>query len=203
MATESVTAQTLRFLQTENARLQEENDRLRQEVLSLRGYIAALDALQRAAQNISSETDLEQLLDTILYSALEVVNAADGSLLLLDLDTDELVFVVVHGQIESELCGYRIGGDEGLAGWVAAHGEPLIVNEPRRDPRFLSRIDELFGFETKSIICVPLVVGDRALGVVEILNKFSQEPFNEADLDLLTVLANIAATALDKIASAS
>ena len=195
----ATTTQTLRLLQRENTDLKEENERLQEEVLALREYLRGLRALQQDAQAITSARDLELFLSKVLYTALKAMDAADGSLMLVDYDTDELVFAVVKGRIQSELQGYRMPKTTGVAGWVATHAEPLIVNRPRLDDRFYSRIDETFSFKTTSLICVPLLGQDKVIGVIEVLNKFSQQAFNEVDLDLLTILAHIAAEAIERI----
>jgi len=195
----SSTTQTLRLLQRENIGLKEENERLHEESLALREYLRGLRALQQDAQAITSEQDLELFLSKVLYTALKAMDAADGSLLLVDHDTDELVFAMVKGMLQSKLRGYRFPKTVGVAGWVATHAEPLIVGHPRLDDRFYPRIDETFDFETTSLICAPLLGPDRVVGVIEVLNKFSQRAFNEGDLDLLIILAHIAAKAIERM----
>jgi GAF domain-containing protein len=170
-------------------------------VLALREYLRGLQALQQDAQAITSAQDLELFLGKVLYTALKAMDAADSSLLLVDHDTDELVFAVVKGTLQSKLRGYRISKATGVAGWVATHAEPLIVDRPWLDDRFYSRVDETFGFQTTSLICAPLLGQDKVIGVIEVLNKFSQQAFNEVDLDLLTILAHIAAEAIERIES--
>ncbi|MGQ9626361.1 MAG: GAF domain-containing protein [Anaerolineae bacterium] len=193
------TSQTLRFLQQENRRLQEENTALRKEVQTLQEYMKSLRALYQASLTLSSESDLISLLNKILYAALNVLDASDGSLLLLDEEKGELVFASVLGAVSSSLPKYRIPKNMGVAGWVASNAEPLIVNSPRFDPRFSPHVDETFNFRTNSLICVPLIADERVIGVVEVLNKFSGEEFNENDLNLLTFLAHIAAIAIRKV----
>jgi len=189
----------LRFLQSENRRLREENESLREEVLALREYMKALRTLHQATQTFTAEQQLEPLLARIMYAALRVMDAADGSLALLDESTGQLVFAVVLGELKSSLQGYRIDKGMGIAGWVAAHGEPVIVNNAHQDRRFSSFVDDSFGFRTNSLICVPLIVQGRVIGVIEVLNKFSGEPFTDTDLDLLTILASMAAVAIGKV----
>ena len=196
---DSTTTQTLRLLQRENIDLKEENERLQEEVLALREYLRGLRALQQDAQTINSGQDLELFLSKVLYTALKAMDAADGSLLLVDHDTSELVFAMVKGMLRSELRGYRFPKTAGVAGWVATHAEPLIVDRPRLDDRFYFHVDEAFGFETTSLICAPLLGPDKVIGVIEVLNKFSQQAFNEVDLDLLTILAHIAAEAIERM----
>ncbi len=189
--------QTFKFLQQENQRLLEENRMLREEIVTLRGYLDGLRALQRAAETITTEEDPRALLDKILYHALTVIDAMDGSILLLDEEQNELVFGVVHGELGHVLPGQRIPADMGIAGWVATHREPQIVNNVRADQRFSPYIDETFHFETYSLLCVPMISRGRVLGVIEVLNKFNQQDFNQTDCDLLSTLAYIAATAID------
>jgi len=194
-----MSSSTLRFVQQENSRLKEENEALRSENVALKGYVKALEELQRATQEIVSEENLFDLLDKILYSAMNVLKAENGSLLLLDEDTSELVFALVHGDIQQELRGYRIPGNEGIAGWVASQAEPLIVNNPRQDRRFSSHIDTRFDFSTRSIICVPMMTRDKMVGVIELLNKQDNEAFIETDTNLLSILAQVAAAALEEM----
>ncbi|MBE7470382.1 MAG: hypothetical protein DPW09_32105 [Anaerolineae bacterium] len=188
----------LRFLQQENARLQEENKALREDSLAFRHYMEALKDLYRATQQITSEENLFALLDQILYNALSVLRAEDGSLLLLDEETNELAFVLVHGDIRNELRGYRIKADTGIAGWVARQREPLIVNNPRQDGRFSLDIDEEFSFVTRSILCVPMMARGKLIGVIELLNKRDDE-FTEADATMLLILGQVAAIALEEM----
>ena len=193
--------QLIRFLQQENARLQDENKSLQEKNQDLHHYINALEDLHWAAQRITSEENLIDLLDQILHHAMAVISAEDGSLLLLDEETDELVFAVVHGDIRGQLRGYRIGGDIGIAGWVATEGEALIVNNPRQDWRFSPQIDEAFGFVTRSILCVPMITRGKLVGVIELLNKYNGTEFTEPDATLLSILGHVAATALDDMRS--
>jgi GAF domain-containing protein len=195
------TPQLIRFLQQENARLQDENKALQEKNQDLHHYINTLEDLHWAAQRITSEENLLDLLDQILYHAMSVISAEDGSLLLLDEETDELVFAVVHGDIRGQLRGYRIGGDIGIAGWVATEGEALIVNSPRQDWRFSPQIDEAFGFVTRSILCVPMITRGKLVGVIELLNKYNGTEFTEPDATLLSILGHVAATALDDMRS--
>jgi GAF domain-containing protein len=194
-------AQLVRFLQQENARLQEENRILQEQNRALHRYMDALQDLYLATQRITSEKNLLDLLDEILYDAMVVLRAEDGSLLLVDEETDELVFAVVHGDIRGELRGYRIGGDIGIAGWVATEGEPAIVDHPSQDWRFSPQIDEAFGFVTRSILCVPMLTRGKLVGVIELLNKYNGNKFIETDATLLSILAHVAATALDDMRS--
>jgi sigma-B regulation protein RsbU (phosphoserine phosphatase) len=185
------------FLRT----IQQENAELREEVAYLRDYVSSLQELQRAAQRLLSEKDIMTLLDKTLYYALTVLDAQDGALLVRDEETNELVFVLVQGRVREALPGYRIASNEGIAGWVAENREPVIVNNVRGDPRFSPRVDQSFEFETRKLVCVPLIARDKVLGVIEVLNKSGGQDFAEADMNLLSLLALIAAMALDDLTS--
>lgn len=188
----------LRSLQLEVSRLRDENRLLREEVAFLHSAIRALSALQDVIQRLTPDMNLIGLLDDLLASALAVVGAHDGSLLLLDEDTGELAFAVVHGEARERLVGYRLAPGHGIAGWVAQHKTPQIVPDARGDPRFDPSVDETFGFQTRSIACVPLLEGGRVLGVIEAVNKTSDRPFTAVDNDLLLVVAQLAAIAIQR-----
>jgi GAF domain-containing protein len=191
----------LRFLQQENARLQDQNKTLREENMALRRYMEALKDLYRANEQIISEENLLHLLDQILYNAMSVLGAEDGSLLLWDEETRELVFVLVHGDVRHELRGYRMKDDVGIAGWVATNHEALIVNNPRQDRRFSLEVDKTFGFTTRSLLCVPMIARGKLIGVIELLNKRDGAEFIDADTSLLAILGHVAAIALAEMQS--
>ncbi len=194
--------ETIRFLQQENIRLQKENQDLNQEVMVLRDVVDALRALQEITTGIDVNTNVVHLLDRILQSALTSISATDGSLLLADDDTHELAFVVVFGKVRESLMGHRIPIGTGIAGWVAEHAEPVIIQNVRQDARFSGQVDQSFKFQTKSMVCVPIVYGDKVLGVIQALNKANGAEFRRNDLALLGVVAQLAATAISKAESA-
>jgi len=201
MATEDT--QFVRFLQQECAQLKEENRRLSDEVRALRRYVGALREFQKAIHRFTPEQDVLALLDETLEFALALLDASDGSLMLVDEETDELVFVLVRGIRREALPGFRFSRRRGIAGWVAENAEPAIVNNVRADPRFMADVDERFAFETHSMVAVPLVARGRVLGVIEVINKRTGEVFTEEDASLLSILATLAASALDYATSAA
>ena len=187
-----------RFVQQENKRLHQENAVLRQEVETLQGVLDALRALQEVSISIDANINILSLLDRILASALAVIGSNDGSLLLVDNDTDELVFVVVHGSVGEKLVNHRIPLGQGIAGWVAKNGRSVIIPNVRADPRFSATVDQNFGFNTRSLLCVPINLVNRTMGVIQAVNKSDGEEFNRSDLNLLGVVAQLAATALSR-----
>lgn len=190
------TRDPVRFLQLEVARLTEENRELKDELILLRSSMRALCAFQDIIQRLTPTTDVLILLDDLLASALTVVGASDGSLLLLDDSSEELVFAVVQGEARDRLAGYRLPPGKGIAGWVAENQRPLVVDNVRQDPRFYPDVDEAFGFQTRSLAAVPLLDHDRMLGVLEAVNKTYDREFTDDDHDLLMVAAYLASVAL-------
>ena len=189
----------LRFVQLQNVQLKADNEALEFEVGMLREVLDALRALQEVAANVTEQTNVMGLLDRILESALASIGAKGGSLLLVDEETDELVFVVVFGDIREMLAGHRIALGEGIAGWVAANREAVMADDVHFDPRFSPAVDRDFDFRTHSMLCVPIIYADNVLGVIQALNKLDGEEFNEGDLALLGVVAQLAGAAITNI----
>ncbi len=199
MTTDKSNASAIRFLQEENLRLKNEHEELKAQLANWREYVRALDQLQGAGNAVQSESDLLTFLGQVVEAAVQTSHTSDGSLLLIDSDTDELVFVQVRGSISATLPGYRLQKGEGIAGWVAEHGTGQLVNDTYGDPRFQARVDERFQFITRNLIAVPIKGRKGVLGVVEVLNKLGDQGFSTQDLNMMTVLANMAAPAIESL----
>jgi signal transduction histidine kinase len=171
-------------------------EELRRDYQLAQERIAALTVLQNVARNLTSELDLNKLLREIVRSAVRVLKASDGSLLLWDEATNELVFAVTEGGVGEALEGRRMPADKGIAGWVLTHRQPDIVHEVRSDERFYRAIDESLGYHTSSLAAVPMITKGQGIGVLEVLNKESGERFDENDRDILYALAGQAAIAI-------
>ena len=124
-------------------------------------------------------------------------SASAGSLLLLDRSTNELVFQVIEGGGGVALEGTRMPADKGIAGWVASHREPLIVDDVNRDDRHYRDIAKDSDFTTTSLLCVPMIARGQVIGVLQVLNKKPGKYFNTADQELLTTFAAQSAVAIE------
>ena len=185
-------SETQRFHE-ELSRLEEENRFLGNELMSLRHFVRSLQDLADASRRRAGPEDTMALLRQILKSSLDAINAEDGSLMILDEDTGDLVFVLAMGRVPQEqIFGFRVPRGRGIAGWVVENQEPTIVDDVRKDDRFFSSVDDHFGFETHTVLCSPIVGGGRVLGVVEILNKVKGHTFTVDDLTLVTLLCRFA-----------
>jgi len=158
--------------------------------------VEELEALIEAAGRVSSTLELDALLLTIIQLAQQMTRAEASSLLLLEPATGELVFHIALGEKGEEVRKFRLKVGEGIAGWVVEHGEPLLVPNAQEDPRFRRDISEQIEFPTRSILCVPLKVGPKTIGAIEVINSIGRESFDEHDLRRLSMLAQQAALAV-------
>jgi signal transduction protein with GAF and PtsI domain len=186
-------------VQRENARLQTENERLQEELKSLREFVQVLNDLSERAKVATNDEALMPMLEATFGKALGLLNAPDGSLMLLDEDTQELVFILVRGSLASDLKGFRVSANEGIAGWVIKHQEAALVRDVRRDPRFSEAVDAAFKFRTQSIAAAPLIGDGKVYGLIEALNQPGDEPFSDSDLGLLRLLCRFAGEMLGDV----
>ena len=122
---------------------------------------------------------------------------ADGSsLLLLDRKDGNLSFYIVLGEKAEQLRNITLAQGEGIAGYVAATGVPMVVSDVTREHHFSQRVDQATGFKTRSIACVPLRVRDELKGVIEVVSK-RVGSFSDKDLDMLTAIAGPVAIMID------
>lgn len=159
--------------------------------------LSKLGLLYEVGQAMASTFDLNKLLNNTLQLTTSVIHAAASALMLIDEQSNELVFEVTHGTEEVVVPRKRIGLDEGIAGWVAIHGQPVIVNDVSKDSRFSQKADARTGSPTRSIAAVPLQIKGKTIGVLEVLNKLSTDGFDEEDLSLMLTLATQAAIAIE------
>jgi GAF domain-containing protein len=148
-----------------------------------------------AAAALGSEERFRELLRSIVEVARAIFAAKASSVLLLDEATNELVFEAVVGEGEDDLVGKRFPAGTGVAGWVLATRTPLVIEDVRRDPRFAQDVAEGTGYVPEGLMAVPLLHDERALGVLEVLDR--QARFTLAEMELLGLFASQAAIALD------
>jgi len=154
-----------------------------------------LATLNRIARTITSSLNMDEVLQLTMQGIDEILDVEAGSLLLWDEAANELYFKVLLRGAENIAINYRLKPNEGIVGWVYQNRQPALVNDVTADPRFLSRIDQLTGFVTRSVLCAPLVVNGTAIGALEVLNK-QQGNFTPDDLELLTSMTASLAIAL-------
>jgi diguanylate cyclase (GGDEF)-like protein len=146
-----------------------------------------------------SAYDMETLLTAILGRIKAIIPARNWSLLLIDPTTGELYFAVVMGLPSEAVKDIRLQPGEGIAGTVAQTGEPIFIPEVDQDPRFTPRVDNLTGFDTRSIIALPLIVRGEVIGVFEVVNVKDEKFFREKYLPQLIIVADYVAIAVDNV----
>jgi hypothetical protein len=101
-----------------------------------------------------------------------------------------LSFVGATGSHGSRVMSILVPKGAGIAGFCVENGTSLIVLDPATDPRFLAVMDQITGFATRSLLCVPVIFGDRRFGCLEVLNAPVGTQFTRAHLELLEMLAD-------------
>jgi signal transduction histidine kinase len=156
-----------------------------------------LDTLNKVASVISSNLDLPELLKQITHTARLILHSSACTLMLIDHATAELVFSVPDGEFSDKLKEYRQPMGQGISGYVARAKEPIIVNDVTKDPRFSKTVDTNTGFITKALMCAPMVVRGKTIGVMQIINKEDNTLFNPNDMRILLTLAAQSAIAIE------
>lgn len=169
------------------------------EVELVRLQMAELATLLEVGKAISSTLDLNELLNKIMRMATQVMRCETSTVYLVDRHTNELYFHIIQGdaKIGSKLQEIRLPMGTGLAGWCAKENKPVIVPDTEKDPRFFRGADKKSGFVTRSMICVPMKLKDEVVGVLQVLNRTGDIPFNNHDVEILEAVANQAVSALD------
>ncbi len=163
------------------------------------GQVERILACIEFSKALVSAYDMETLLTAVLERIKVLIPASNWSLLLVDRQTDELFFAVCVGVDHELLQGVRLQMGEGIAGTVAQTKKPIIIPEDCDDDRVCRKVDNITGFETRSIIALPLLVRGEVVGVFEVVNVEDQVFFREKYLPLLEILADYVAIAVDNV----
>jgi GAF domain-containing protein len=155
-----------------------------------------------AAGVVGSEESFRALLGAIVEVARQIFGAKASSILLLDSDTDELVFEAVVGEGEDTLLGTRFAAGTGIAGWVLATRTPLVIEDVHSDPRWSRDVAEGTGYVPRGLMAAPLLHDEGALGVLSVLDRPEQTLFSLQEMELLGLFANQAAIAVDLLLKA-
>jgi len=158
--------------------------------------VAALKRIIEITGALNSTLNVDELLEMIMKSASELLNAETSSLLLLDEESGDLVIHVATGEPGERVERRHVPPGKGIAGAVLESGEPTVISDAKTDERFYGVMDQPTGFETKNMLALPLKVRDQSIGVVEVINKRDGE-WTDDDKDLAGALANQAAIAID------
>jgi signal transduction histidine kinase len=156
-----------------------------------------VERLLEVSRTLSSTLDLPRLLQSVVDGACELTGSEAASILLFDPQTNQLRFEASPGAQRQGLRKLGVPLEGSIAGWVYTHRQPLIVQDVDSDKRFYRGVDTALGFQTQSILGVPLVVKQQPLGVIEAVNKRQRGHYTEDDRAILEMLSAQAAIAIE------
>jgi signal transduction histidine kinase len=159
--------------------------------------LARYQRLIEISQQLNSTLDLNSLLKKIISAAKELTETEAASILLTDPATGDLRFEIASNINPQEMEDIIVPKGSGIAGWVAMHGEPRVIDDVTKEPTWSNRVDDTIEFQTRSILAVPLRTHSKVIGVLEGINKIGGERWDENDVNTLTTLASQAAIAIE------
>ncbi len=149
-------------------------------------------------KSIAASRSIKETLNQVMNHIGMIFTPYNWSLLLVNRKTGNLKFVIVVGEAADTLTGVELQKGKGITGWIADNALPIIIEDVKKDQRFDNSLDKMSGFETKSIIGVPLKTNGKVFGVIELINKLDGSQFTAHDLKILTTIADFAAIAIEK-----
>jgi len=159
--------------------------------------IERLELVIEISKQFSATLNINQLMDTILNKVTETLRAEACSFWMKNKQTQEVVCHVAVGPAKDQIEGLRLKSGTGIVGWVIDNKQNTVVFDASKDERFNTKVDEKTKFVTKSMLCVPLIVGDECVGALQLLNKKTANgQFDQQDLEMLELLAMNGAIAI-------
>ncbi len=171
--------------------------KLEKELAYLRSKVADLSTLIDTNIIINSTLDLDDLVHLVMKKAQFVMKAEASSVMLVNEQNGMLECEVALGEVGEQLKKIQLKIGEGIAGWVAEHGQPQIIPDVSTDSRFSAKADESTGFQTRSILAAPLNVKNKTIGVAEVINRVDGRAFNDDDLALFCTFCSQVAMAIE------
>jgi len=147
---------------------------------------------------LAKAKSVKEVLDIVMYQVGCIFQPLHWSILLKDPKTQDMVFSVVVGTNKEKLQGLKLPKGEGIAGHIMKTGESLIIEDVAKDKRFSIRVDKYSGFKTHSIIGTPLKTENKIFGVIELINRISDDNFTSQDLKILSSIGEYAAIAIER-----
>ena len=186
----------VQMLRRENENLKARNRQLETRLTRHQQAFRALNRMDETMRAMRSSFDIRKLINDLLALALHACDAENGSMILVDDETDELVFAEVIGETREQLLDLRIGIDTGIVGHVVKTQKAMLVTDVRNSSRWSAEVDQVIGFNTNALMCAPLCNNETTYGAIEVVNNISSEQFDENDLAILRVTARFVSQAL-------
>jgi diguanylate cyclase (GGDEF)-like protein len=162
--------------------------------------------LERVAADAAASIDPDQVARApnsvrhVLAEAVRVIPAQGAALLLFDPAGRNLVFSASRHLEAGTIDGLRMPADQGIAGWVARHRQPLLLEDASTDPRWNRSFEAATGFRPRGMLCVPVISKSALHGVIQVMNRLDGQPFDARQLGLVQILADHAAIAMENAA---
>ena len=160
-------------------------------------YRRELATILRSSALINSSLNMEQVLDNAMKWAEEFMGAEASTVYELEDRSNQLVVRLARGEKKKPVERITLKVGEGIAGTVVKTGKPMVIQDVSKEKKFTDKIDRLTGYRTKSAICVPLLLRDRPIGALQVINKKSGVPFNRSDLEILFAIAQQVSIAME------
>ena len=148
------------------------------------------------SRDLASTLDLDTLLNDIVRAAADITHAEAASILLYDDTARQLYFQVATNIDEPTMRGLVVPLEKSIAGWIVTNRQSLRIEDAHKDERFFSDVEQSIGYETKSLLGIPLITKNKVVGVLEVVNK-KRGKFTDPDESMLTVLGAQAAVAIE------
>ncbi|MDH3534344.1 MAG: GAF domain-containing protein, partial [Gammaproteobacteria bacterium] len=184
------------MLRRENELLKARNQKLEIRLTRHQQAFRALDRMDETMQAMRFSFDVGKLINDLLVLALHACDSENGSLILVDDDTNELVFAEVIGDTREHLLDHRIDIDTGIVGHVVKTRKAMLVTNVHASSRWSAEVDRVIGFNTNALMCAPLYSGNRIYGAIEVVNNLSSDDFDDNDLAILRVTGRFVSQAL-------
>ena len=149
------------------------------------------------SQRLNTTYNLRSLLETIISAAIELTDTQAASIMLIDSASGELRIEYASNIKPHEMERITIPMEGSIAGWIATHGEPRVINDVTQEPEHFNQVDDEIAFKTRSILGVPMRAHNKVIGVLEAINKLSSGSFRDEDIGILATLASQAAIAIE------
>ncbi|MEL6149849.1 MAG: GAF domain-containing sensor histidine kinase [Chloroflexota bacterium] len=149
------------------------------------------------SQKLNTTFDLRSLLGTIIKAAQELTNVEAASIMLIDPSSGELRFEAASNIKAHEMDRITVPMEGSIAGWIATHGEPRVINDASKTPEFYDDVDKEIAFKTRDLLGVPMRAHDKVIGVLEAINKVDGSAYTSEDIETLNTLAGQAAIAIE------
>jgi GAF domain-containing protein len=184
------------MLRRENELLKSRHQRTDARLVRHQQAFRALNRMDETMQAMRTRFNLKKLISDLLALALHACDSENGSLILIDDETGELVFAEVIGESRDRLLNLRIGAGSGIVGNVVATQQPMLVTDVKHSSEWSAEVDQVIGFNTNALMCAPLFSNERIYGAIEVVNNRSSDEFDDNDLAILRVTARFVSQAL-------